>query len=320
MLRLGLARWRAHRLQPVDSAGNPTEITIATFEGTVLLEVAADIAKNETWFEWTPTGDRVLLTTSQGPAIVDVPSGAATRLEVPFAVDRASWIGTTGDILLTSMRHTGASTDARVYRLAAGTTTGAQEVATIKNIVSSPLVSPDGSKFMYFIWGPEERLQGRIHVFDFATGQDIAPIPEDVQAPADVTEWENPVWAPDGSRIAAELYTVSRQPRRDHPGNGWRARDRRADVSNRAERRRDPVLAGRDVTAGHVSVQPADLVAAGGWQPRSSPRLGGDRRPRLAARGALNRVARELEPAGHAPAGSTSDGVGIQREPRILRS
>ena len=79
----------------------------------------------------------------------------------------------------------------RVYRMPAGATSGAVEVATLDYAVNAPLVSPDGSKFMYFIWGPETRLEGRIHVFDFATGEDVAIMPEDEQAPADITEWEN---------------------------------------------------------------------------------------------------------------------------------
>jgi dipeptidyl aminopeptidase/acylaminoacyl peptidase len=188
---------------------DPAGLTIGAFDGAVVLDVNAHVARNVTWLEWSPAGDRLLLTTSQGARIVDVPSGAVTKIDVQIPVSRASWIGTTGDILLTNMLRTGAAANAHVYRLAAGTTTAPQELAMLANAVNEPLVSPDGSKFLYFIWGAEERLQGRIHVYDFATGKDVAPISEEVQAPADSTAWENAVWAPDGSRIAAELYTAT---------------------------------------------------------------------------------------------------------------
>jgi sugar lactone lactonase YvrE len=201
-------------LRTVVPNGDATGLAIANMDGSVVREFTEETVRGVTGFEWSPTGDRVLVTNESSVVLLDVATGQVTPISVPhdisFNISRASWIGTTGDILLTAESPgTGADTGTfRAYRLPAGATSGATEVATLAYTVATPLVSPDGSRLLYFIWGPETRLQGKLHVFDFATGEDRAVTPEDAQAPADITEWENPVWSPDGSQIAAELYTA----------------------------------------------------------------------------------------------------------------
>jgi hypothetical protein len=188
----------------------PNGLVILNIDGTVVRELPADLVRGSVWFEWSPPGDRFLLAFPSGGKIVDVATGAVTAFATPPGTQRASWIGTTGDILLTAQvadTTPNGSTQA-VYRLPAGATSGATQLTTMQYVVDGPQVSPDGSRFMYFIWGPEDRLHGRIHVFTFATGADVAVTPETVQSPADMNLWENPVWSPDGSRIAAEMYTT----------------------------------------------------------------------------------------------------------------
>ena len=192
--------------------GEPTGLTIKTFDGALVRDIPAEIA-NASWYEWSPTSDRILLTRATGADILDLASGQLTSISPNadrFEVIRARWIGATGDILfiqrIAETQQTGLT--AKFLRLSAGATTGARELGTAQHFISEAGVSPDGSKFLYFIWGPEVRLQGKLHVLDLATGADRAVTPEvDVPA-ADITEWENPVWSPDGSHIAAELYTA----------------------------------------------------------------------------------------------------------------
>ena len=192
--------------------GDPVGLTITTFDGSVIRVIPDEIA-NASWYEWSPASDRILLTRATGGDIIDLATGDVTAVNADigrYEVIKASWIGTTGDILFASKiaetQQNGMTV--RFSRLSAGATTGARELSTAEYFISGPNVAPDGSKFLYFIWGPEVRLQGKLHVVDFATGVDRAVTPEVDVPDAEVTEWENPVWSPDGSHIAAELYTV----------------------------------------------------------------------------------------------------------------
>jgi hypothetical protein len=192
------------------NGAQPTGLVVANVDGTVVHEFPADVARGVQGFEWSPGGDRILITKASDVLVADVATGQTSKVDAPRNVLSASWIGTTGDILMTSpVAGTQANgSTMRVDRLAAGTTSGATQVATLQYAVHNPVVSPDGSKFLYFIWGPEIRLEGKLHVFDFATGLDRAITPEVDVPPGDITEWENAVWSTDGSLIASELYTA----------------------------------------------------------------------------------------------------------------
>jgi Tol biopolymer transport system component len=191
---------------------DPVGLTVARFDGSVIRVIPDDVA-NSSWYEWSPAGDKLLLTRATGADIIDLASGELKSVSPnadPFEVTRASWIGTTGDILFSQRIAETAQTGSTIkfLRLPAGATTGARELGRAQYVISDAGVSPDGSKFLYFVWGPEVRLQGKLHVFDVATGLDRAVTPEVNVASAEITEWENPVWSPDGSHIAAELYTA----------------------------------------------------------------------------------------------------------------
>ena len=189
-------------------AQEPAGLGVANVDGSNLRDLDAELATFIESLDWSPAGDRILIANEAGTVIVDVATGRQTPIETPFRVVRASWIGTTGDVLLSQRIDEAVESPAsiNVYRLAAGATTGAVEVAKLQHAVDYPLVSPDGSKFLYFIWGPEERTQGRIHVFDFATREDRAITPEVDVDRADRHSWQHVVWSPDGSVIAAELF------------------------------------------------------------------------------------------------------------------
>jgi len=186
---------------------DPAALRVVNLEGKVVLEIPAEAMRGNDWFEWSPAGDRILLTSLGEVSIVDVATGKTTPIDVSFHVQRASWIGVTGDILLTSQIADAPPEDQKpsIYRLPAGATSNPTKVTDIQYLVEPPQVSPDGSKFLYFIWGPEERLHGRIHVFDFATGVDTAVTAEDEasNAGAKIHSVEGPQWSPDGSLIAA---------------------------------------------------------------------------------------------------------------------
>jgi hypothetical protein len=181
---------------------DPTGLTIANLDGSTVRDISGDVLKGLDAFEWEPSGGRLLLSDKHSAQVVDVATGNVTKLSGPEQITRAAWIGTTGDIMFTSVV---SDTVARIYRLPAGATEHPRQITELEYMIDTPDVSSDGSKFLYFIWGPEDRVHGDLHVFDFVTGTDTALTEE---AFFDSQEWENPVWSPDGSRIAAELYTA----------------------------------------------------------------------------------------------------------------
>jgi Tol biopolymer transport system component len=180
---------------------SPTGMTIANLDGSTVRNISGDVVKGLDFYDWEPSGDRLLLSDTFSAQVVDLATGAVTKLSGPYRITRAAWIGTTGDIMFTSFV---SDTVTRIYRLPAGATDDPKLVTEVQYMVDKPHVSPDGSKFLYFIWGNEERLQGDLHVFDFASGVDTPVTNEQF---ADGREWENPVWSPDGSRLAVELYS-----------------------------------------------------------------------------------------------------------------
>jgi hypothetical protein len=182
--------------------GDPLSITIARPDGTIIREIPTSDLKDlhgAEWAAWSPAGDELLLTTGNGPLILDLETGARTHAGggVHQAIEGASWIGTTGDILLTT-----ASFEDQVTLFRRNPADRALGLMTLRYAVAPPLVSPDGSKFLYFLWDPNEPgLQGVLHVVDLTYLQDRRASPAD-----DSYQWENPVWSPDGNFIAAEQY------------------------------------------------------------------------------------------------------------------
>jgi hypothetical protein len=191
-------------------AVDPTGWIFADLDGSTIAEVPARDLVGLNYLELSPRSDRALMTTAAGASFVSPATGNVEKIDVPFAVERASFIGATGDILLTRTSEPSSSGenfhDFRVYRLAAGSTGEPTQIAVLHDTVFPPVVSPDGTKVMYLTWGPEARLAGRIHVMDLASGVDTAVTPDDDASNAVQHNVEDPHWSPDSSRFAAMWY------------------------------------------------------------------------------------------------------------------
>jgi Tol biopolymer transport system component len=190
------------RVDPDDPEGDPLALVIANLDGSTVSEVPGGALVGLHYGEWSPAGDKELLTLASSAILVDVATGHVTPVAAPGRVMRASWIGTSGDILV-SQQISATPEGFQTLRVTRVPASGAEPVVvtTIENVVDAPLVSPDGSRFLYFIWGPEERLQGRVHVYDMVAGTDIAITSEAADdVPHNV---ENPHWSPDGRFVAS---------------------------------------------------------------------------------------------------------------------
>jgi Tol biopolymer transport system component len=184
---------------PADPAG----VSVIRLDGSDQRSLPAELLKGFVNYSWSRTDDRALVVYGGGVVTFDAKSGAVVHLDLPSHATAAEWIGITGDILVSTRPSDTAPI--RVYRVPADGSSPT-ELTDLTDAVGEPLLSPDGSRFAYFIWGPTDALHGRVHVFDVATGVDTAITPEDEASNADPHAVEGIVWSPDGSLIASNWF------------------------------------------------------------------------------------------------------------------
>jgi len=186
-------------------AADPTALTVARLDGTVLRTIEGEALRRLDWLAWSPTDGSILLTGNGSGRLVDLASGQETSVQLPRNAVAATWIGTTGDLLVTTWAGQGSPFHA--WRLTPGSSAAPVELGSLANSAEGPVLSPDATKFAYDAWGPEQWLQGRIHVVDLATGDDVAITPEVPEPADDIHVFLGARWSPDGSLLAVEAYT-----------------------------------------------------------------------------------------------------------------
>lgn len=148
------------------------------------------------WFDWSPTGDRMIVLRDGDPAgvvtLVDADTGSTTTFEVDAEVRTASFRPGSDELILT------APDAAYVIGVdGSGLRTLLEDPAWLDQFS----ISPDGRLLAYATW-VEDVAEGRIHVVEIDTGVER---PIDIDPGVDYTDL-NPTFTPDGTSLLLERY------------------------------------------------------------------------------------------------------------------
>ena len=149
------------------------------------------------WFEWSPASDRIvvrhwvdgLITTS----VVDVATGALTKLEVGLDIQDPTWRPDHDQIVFSTDQG-----EDHLFYVVNPDGKGLRRLATAPGTVNSPSLSPDGRSIAYATWEADKPgRQGRIHILDIDSGVDREPA---FQSSSGSTELV-PIFSPDGTKL-----------------------------------------------------------------------------------------------------------------------
>lgn len=152
-----------------------------------------------TWFEWSPTSDRALLTemvNGKGTfATVDLATGARTALSLDLDVQAAMWRPNHDQIVVTAK-----AGDNATFWVVDPDGTELRQIAVSKYAINQPTLSSDGTRLAYATWEPV--VQGRIRVVDIDAGGDHSITTDDT----DHYVWQTPAFSPDGTQILVHRF------------------------------------------------------------------------------------------------------------------
>lgn len=138
-------------------------LVISSADGSDVREVVGPSSPIR-WFDWSPTGDRMVVLRDGDPfgvvTLVDAETGTPTTFAVPFEVKAASFRPESDELIL--------SAPGAAYLIGV-------DGSGLRMIVEDPAwldqysISPDGSSLAYATWETGV-AEGRIHVVDIDTG------------------------------------------------------------------------------------------------------------------------------------------------------
>ena len=172
---------------------------IANIDGSGVRQLVGPIVQ---WFEWSPTGDRIVVRHKVGGktivSVVEVATGVSTKLDLGIDILDPKWRPAHDQILFLSD-----VADVRGFYLVNPDGSGLRRLPTAKATINSPTLSPDGKSIAYTTWeaGIAGR-EGRTHILDIDTGNDREP---PLPGSAGSTEL-SPRFSPDGTRLLIERY------------------------------------------------------------------------------------------------------------------
>ncbi len=185
--------------------GSPAALFLANADGTGLRQLA-EPAPEISWFEWSPTGDRIALARNGDPSsqvtIMDPSDGSTTTFQLEIEVASAVWRPNHDQLVITTQGVTpGGSADQGFY-LVASDGTGLKPIVVGPAVINDPTLSPDGTKLAYSTW--ETGAEGRTHILDIDSGTEAGV---DFAPDFDFTDL-NPIFSPDGSSFVVERYAA----------------------------------------------------------------------------------------------------------------
>jgi Tol biopolymer transport system component len=152
------------------------------------------------WLEWSPTGDRVLITpTVDGKgtiAIVNLADRSQTNIPIDLDVVAASWRPNHDQFVVTAK-----SGDNRTFWVINADGSGKRPIRVSPYAINTPALSPDGTKLAYATWEPNG-VEGRIRIVDIDAGGDDTLTP----GSHDGYVWQNPWFSPDGTHLLLQRY------------------------------------------------------------------------------------------------------------------
>jgi Tol biopolymer transport system component len=156
------------------------------------------------WFEWSSTGDRIVLTRLTGaPAtsIVRVEDGTVTPLDVGIEIRNPVWRPNRDQIVFSSGRAEGHV----AYYVVDADGTDLREIDGVSpDAINDPVLSPDGSSIAYTTWADGDGMQGRIHIVDIDSGRDRLMAIEG----SDGTNEFAYQFSPDGTKLLLERHGI----------------------------------------------------------------------------------------------------------------
>jgi Tol biopolymer transport system component len=185
--------------------GGPAALFIANADGTGLRQLA-EPAPEISWFEWSPTGDRIALARNGDPAnqvtIMDPSDGSTTTFQLEIEVASAVWRPNHDQLVITTRGMVpGGSADQGFYLLGSDGT-GLTPIVVGPAVINDPTLSPDGTKLAYSTW--ETAAEGRTQILDIDLGTEAGV---DFAPDFDFTDL-NPIFSPDGKSFVVERYAV----------------------------------------------------------------------------------------------------------------
>ncbi len=191
--------------------GGPAALFIANADGTGLRQLA-EPAPEISWFEWSPTGDRIALARNGDPSglvtIMDPSDGSTTTFQLELEIATAVWRPNSDQLVITTHSTTPEGSAEQGFYLVRSDGTGLKPIVVGPTVINTPSLSPDGSKLAYSTW--DTGAEGRTHIIDIETRTEAAV---DFAPDFEFTDL-NPILSPDGKhfvvhRSAADGYRLT---------------------------------------------------------------------------------------------------------------
>lgn len=177
-------------------SGEGTALMVSNADGSGLRQVQAP-GKLGRWIEWSPTGDRIVMSgfdLTDPAQVIDVATGSSTTLATGFEVQQA--LGRPGHEQLVI---TGVQAGKHGFWLVNPDGTGLRQIGTPPYAINTPSLSPDGTRPTYATWEDGLGTGGNLRVLEIDTGKDSLATSNGNETHL----WQMPQFMPDGDRIVA---------------------------------------------------------------------------------------------------------------------